>query len=433
MRRRSPHHLLRTELFLVLVAFAVAFTLVATTQVAAHFLLNLNVRVFHVDHVQRDLILHVRTPMPYLLADKLGAAEGDGLPEPAPFTRNTREEGRLVHYVDPAQIAANPLGVGQIAEGGLALKSGGVRLRGTVERVALHEVGKEPGFATLDEARLVFERPFTLSALPEGLYVGDTVVDVRIRYETNQGVDAYSFSSLLNPGLLGQEETANLLLDYRGDTVRTYRARGLLLKPIEVTGSVASAVSTFVVEGIRHILEGLDHVLFVLCMVLGAATLRSLVARVTGFTLGHTVTLIMGFFGLAPQGSWFIPSVETLIALSIILAAADAVLRPPKDATGNGRAVTLTALIGLLHGFGFSFMLQNILKVDAPNVWQSLVAFNVGVELGQLLIVAAIWPLVLFLRSRPPPVWRMASVSTAIAASVLATIWVIDRVGFFFA
>ena len=116
-------------------------------------------------------------------------------------------------------------------------------------------------------------------------------------------------------------------------------------------------------------------------MILGAATLRSLIARVTGFTLGHTVTLVLGFFGLAPQGAWFIPTVETLIALSIIFAAVDAVARSANERS-DGRAVVVTSLIGVLHGFGFSFMLQNILKVDAPNVWQSLLAFNIGVEIG---------------------------------------------------
>jgi len=170
----------------------------------------------------------------------------------------------------------------------------------------------------------------------------------------------------------------------------------------------------------------------VLCMIIGATTLGGLLSRVTGFTVGHTVTLIMGFFGIAPKGDWFIPAVETAIALSIILAAA-AVLRPRLAKEIGLAAVGVTAAIGLLHGFGFSFMLHNILRIDAPNVWQSLLAFNVGVEIGQLLIVAAIWPLVLVLRSRPAPVWRLASMGTAVAASLVAAIWVVERAPAIFA
>ena len=130
-----------------------------------------------------------------------------------------------------------------------------------------------------------------------------------------------------------------------------------------------------------------------------------------------------------PQGAWFIPAVETLIALSIIVAAADAVLRPARNDDDNRRIVAITSVIGLVHGFGFSFMLQNILKVDAPNVWQNLLAFNVGVEIGQLLVVIALWPLVYTLRQQPTPVWRVASIGTAFCVSILATIWVVERAG----
>ena len=408
---------------------AVFLLFVTVVPVCAHFLLNLNVRIFHVEHVADGLVVHLRMPMPYLVADKLGDAEGDALPDPAPYTTNARENGQLVHFVNKEQLASDPLGLGRIAEKSLDVAVDGNRLRGSVDAVNLHAIGAEPGFATLDEARSVFSNPIVPGDVPDALYVGDAIVDVKIRYPLAGTITAYELSSLLDPGLPDQETTANLILDYGSDQPRIYRTRGLMADPILVSGSHLGSIRTFVWEGVRHILEGLDHVLFVICMILGAATLRDLIARVTGFTLGHTVTLISGFFGLAPQGAWFIPTVETLIALSIIYAAADAVLRAPMDSSGNRRAVAVTTLIGLLHGFGFSFMLQNILKVDAPNVWQSLLAFNIGVEIGQLVIVVAIWPLVLFLRSRPAPVWRIASLTIAATASLMASFWVVERVG----
>lgn len=395
----------------------------------AHFKLNLNVRIFHVVHSEGTLDLYFRTPMAYLVADKVGEEGPDGLPEPAPFTFNRIEDGVLMHLVDVDALRADPLGLGQIAAKSLRVETDAGLAAARVVAVRLHPVGSEPGFATREEARAALASSGIFPASVPETYVGDTVVDVQLRYNGFPMGAAYRISSNAQPDLPDQENTANLLLDYRGAVVRTYRARGLLLEPIEVTGSAASAASTFIVEGIRHILEGLDHVLFVICMILGAATMRALVARVTGFTVGHSVTLIMGFFGLAPQASWFIPAVEALIALSIIYAAIDAVSRPLGDRTSDTRAVKMTALIGLLHGFGFAFMLQNILKVDAPNVWQSLLAFNIGVEIGQLLIVMAVWPLVVFLRNRPAPVWRLVSMSTAAAASLIAAIWVFERIG----
>ena len=96
-----------------------------------------------------------------------------------------------------------------------------------------------------------------------------------------------------------------------------------------------------------------------------------------------------------PTGAWFVPFVETGIALSIIYAAAIAVLRRPAAGT-----FLVTTAIGLLHGFGFSFVLQEILSHDAANLWESLLAFNLGVEIGQVAIVLAIWPLLMMVDRR---------------------------------
>ncbi len=399
----------------------------------AHFQLNMNVRIFHVVHQDDGLDIYMRMPMPYLVADKIGPLAYDGLPEPAPYTVNRLEDGVLMHIVAAEKVIRNPEDLGRIAAADIVIRSAGTRLPLKVVNVRVHPNGQEPSFATLSEAAAALAGGPSFPPSASETYVGDTVVDIQLTVSTPNPVGDYLFSVLADPGLPGQEDTANLLLDYRNDAPRTYRSRGLVNTAIEVKDSVFAATATFVVEGIRHILAGLDHVLFVICMILGAATLQGLVARVTGFTLGHTFTLVMGFFGVAPQGAWFIPTVETLIALSIIFAAADAGLRQTQAGKANQRAVVITSLIGLLHGFGFSFMLQNILKVDAPNVWQSLLAFNIGVEIGQLMIVGFVWPLVLFLRSRPEPVWRLTRSITAIAASLIALFWVVERVGAIFA
>ncbi len=128
------------------------------------------------------------------------------------------------------------------------------------------------------------------------------MVDIILRYETGAPVYGYTVASSLDPGLPGQENTANLILDYSPGATRVFRARGLLSEPVEISRSAWSAIITFIQEGVRHILEGWDHVLFVLCLTLGATRLTSLVWRATGFTIGHTVTLIVGFFGYVPSG-----------------------------------------------------------------------------------------------------------------------------------
>lgn len=399
----------------------------AALPAGAHFLLNLNVRILHVEHLSDGLRVYLRTPMPYLVADKVGATGTDGLPAPAPYTSNRMEDGKLVHYADAAQLNRNPEGLGMLAAEGFRLEADGKRLNATVERTQIHRVGEHPPFATLDEARSAFAtgKPYPVDARP--LYVGDAVVDVILRYRHGAAIYDYQVSSNLDPGLPGQENTANLILDYGPGGTKVFRARGLLAEPTAISRSSLSAIYTFTKEGVRHILEGLDHVLFVLCLVLGAAVFRSLVWRITGFTIGHSITLTAGFFGFVPAGAWFVPAVETGIALSIIYAAAIAIV-PRSDHTQSEKTTFfVTCAIGLLHGLGFSFVLHKILQVTSPDIWQSLLAFNVGVEIGQLAIVLATWPLFRLVARLSARTWYIVKWSIAAVCLVTATIWSVQR------
>ncbi|WP_170578191.1 HupE/UreJ family protein [Ruegeria arenilitoris] len=395
----------------------------------AHFNLNQNVRVHHVTHSEEGLDVYLRMPLSYLVAELVGSEGQDGLPVPAPYTYNQIEDGALMHYLDQAALLSDPDRLAILAADTVNLSAMGQLQPATVMSMRLYPLGSEPGFATLAEAQDATTAGDVYPTAVGETYVGDVMLDLHIRYAAGP-VGTYSMSHRSNPGLPGQDETANLILDYNNGQIRTFRATGLMHDPITISGSATAAASTFVVEGIRHILEGPDHVLFVLCMIIGALNLKSLLARVTGFTLGHTVTLILGFFGIAPNGAWFIPTVELAIAVSIIYAAVMAV-QPPEQEHGDLKAFAITSGIGLLHGFGFSFMLHQILRVDAPNVWQSLLAFNVGVELGQLMIVVLVWPLVLSLRKQPGRVWIGSRAAVAVCASLIAMVWVVERAEFF--
>jgi hypothetical protein len=368
-----------------------ALSLLGISTASAHFKLNLNVRIFHVEHLSDGLNVYMRLPMPYLVAHLLGEVEENGLPSPAPYTFNRVEEGKLVHYVDIEQFKNASDGLAFFAMQGLNLSVGEDNVKAKIEAIRIYKNGSQPDFATLDEAEQSFQVEPLLDDFEQEVYVGDTTVDVLLHYSSQSAVYKYALSSSLNPGLPDQDETANLVLDYSPSGVQVFRERGLLNEPVIITRSVMDAVLTFIKEGVKHILEGLDHVLFVICLVLGAMHLRPLFWRVTGFTVGHSITLSLGFFGFVPTAAWFVPAVETGIALSIVYVAIVAVLPDFKRAEQRQRSewsvVGITGLIGLLHGLGFSFVLQNILQVTSPNIWQSLLAFNIGVELGQLLIV----------------------------------------------
>jgi hypothetical protein len=148
------------------------------------------------------------------------------------------------------------------------------------------------------------------------------------------------------------------------------------------------AMLRFLVQGFEHILDGADHLLFLLCLVVPfRRRLRALVWIVTAFTAGHSLTLIGSAYGLAPAGFWFPPLVETLIALSIVYMAVENVVSP------NPRSRWPIAFgFGLVHGFGFSFALTNTLQFAGDHVLMSLLSFNVGIELGQLLVLLVLVP-----------------------------------------
>lgn len=401
--------------------------LLSVSSAKSHFLLNLNVRIFHVEHMSNGLRIYLRTPMPYLVANLLGVIGGDGLPVPAPFTTNRKEEGKLVHYVDWNALKRDSKGLGVIAGNGIDLRYNEQLQKPMVEEVRVYPVGIQPKFATLNEAKAAFVDYSVANPTNNSVYVGDAVVDVVLVYRTNSSINSYALSMNLDPGLPGQNDTANLIMDHAPGGTKIFRARGLLADPITISRSIWAAVQTFLWEGVRHILEGLDHVLFVICLVLGANSFGSLAWRITGFSLGHSITLTSGFFGFVPSGSWFIPTVETGIALSIIYAAAVAVFPGSSTIHRERNLFFVTVSIGLLHGLGFSFVLREILQINSPDIWQSLAAFNVGVELGQLLIVIFVWPLFLLIRYFNCSLWRVSRWGIAAGCATVALFWAGER------
>jgi hypothetical protein len=144
----------------------------------------------------------------------------------------------------------------------------------------------------------------------------------------------------------------------------------------------------FVTLGFFHILDGTDHLLFLLCLVIPVRRFRALVLVVTAFTVAHSITLIASAFDLAPGGLWFPPLVETLIAVSILYMALENIV----GVTSIQRRWMLAFAFGLVHGFGFSFALRETLQFAGSHLVTSLLSFNVGVEIGQLLVLAVYVP-----------------------------------------
>ena len=242
-------------------------------------------------------------------------------------------------------------------------------------------------------------------------YWNQGLLDVLIEYPIRSDQSRFA----VRPGLerLGLRTTTALRFITPDGTVRAFEMHG---DPgvVELDPTWTQAVSRFVALGFEHILSGPDHLLFLLCLVIPIRRIGTLVGVVTAFTVAHSVTLIASAYDMAPSGLWFPPLVETLIAASIVYMALENIV----GANVNRRWL-ITFGFGLVHGFGFSFALRETLQFAGSHMLTSLLSFNVGVELGQLLVLAVAVPALAFLFRRVDP--RMATI--ILSALVAHTGW----------
>jgi len=181
------------------------------------------------------------------------------------------------------------------------------------------------------------------------------------------------------------------------------------------------AALRFVKAGFFHILDGTDHLLFLFCLVIPFRRFRPLVMVVTAFTIAHSITLIASAYNLGPDALWFPPLIETLIAVSIVYMALENIVG------SNVQRRWMIALgFGLVHGFGFSFALRQTLQFAGSHLLTSLLSFNIGVELGQLLVLALLIPALKIL-FRFVVAERMGTIILSALVAHTGWHWMIDR------
>ena len=191
-----------------------------------------------------------------------------------------------------------------------------------------------------------------------------------------------------------------------------------------------AVIERFVFSGIEHILIGPDHVLFLVGLLLLRGSMMRLIAIVTAFTLGHSLTLSLAALDLFSPPSRLI---EPLIALTIVMVGADNLMMLG-GASGEELKATdirawLAAGFGLIHGFGFASVLKELGLPREALGW-SLFAFNLGVELGQLLIVAVVAGALIALAAKSGA-WALRVARLGSIAVILAgTYWFVERTFF---
>ena len=182
------------------------------------------------------------------------------------------------------------------------------------------------------------------------------------------------------------------------------------------------AAGSFVVLGIGHILSGMDHLLFLFCLIIPYRSFRGLIAVITAFTIAHSITLLGTAYGLAPAGRWFPPFVEMAIAMSIVYMALENIV-----GSDLRRRWIITGAFGLVHGFGFSYAMKDSLQFAGNHLLLSLLSFNIGIEIGQLAVLSVMLAALWLLR-------RVKALSDRTGVIVLSAIvahtawhWMMDR------
>jgi hydrogenase/urease accessory protein HupE len=180
--------------------------------------------------------------------------------------------------------------------------------------------------------------------------------------------------------------------------------------------------------GVEHILTGIDHLLFVLALLIITGPTWQLVKTITAFTAAHSITL-----ALATLGFVHVPSrpVEAVIALSIVFVAAEVVhLRQGRVGLAARMPWIVAFTFGLLHGFGFAGALSEV-GLPQGHIPVALLFFNVGVEIGQLLFVGAVLTVVAGIKRARVSYPRWAELIPPYAIGTVAMFWVIQRVALF--
>jgi hydrogenase/urease accessory protein HupE len=177
-----------------------------------------------------------------------------------------------------------------------------------------------------------------------------------------------------------------------------------------------TSAKQFLWMGLKHIFTGYDHILFVISLLIGAITIRHILSLVTAFTIAHSITLALATLGIVQLPGKLI---ESAIALSIIYIALKNIFQPESK-----HAPWIAFAFGLIHGFGFAGILAE-LNLGATHLATSLLFFNVGIELGQVLIVSLIFPILIFINKRLSYKWFLPGVSTAVL--FFGCVWFLQR------
>ncbi|MFK7692618.1 HupE/UreJ family protein [Paenibacillus sp. HJGM_3] len=244
-----------------------------------------------------------------------------------------------------------------------------------------------------DRPFVILNLSFPVNGMPESL-----IVNYNVFFDESDPSHANLAKVLLN----GEQQ----------EFVFSYEVRDLKIGEI----TFLSKARQFLSLGMKHIFTGYDHILFVISLLFGARTIKHILSLVTAFTLAHSLTLVLATLEIVTLPGRL---VESAIALSIIYVALQNIFNPDSK-----HHPLIAFAFGLIHGFGFAGILAEM-RLDGGHMATTLLFFNVGIEIGQILIVSLIFPILVLLKQKWNVRWVVPGVSTGVL--VFGFVWFVQR------
>jgi hypothetical protein len=317
-----------------------------------------------------------------------------------------------MRYLDPAlREAAN-----QISNGIIFLE-GDNRLLGYELANALISLPSDRSFDTYDRALAHVRGP----RLPDStqVYYNQGFLDLELTFPVQSESSAFSMRVLFGRGMANR--TATIINFIRPDgATRVFRIHDDT-PLVRLDPTLPQAAWVFLSSGFYRFLDGVDHLLFVIVLALPYRRVRDLVKPFAAFAVAHSLTLTLAGFGRAPMEVWFTSAVGALMAFSILYIAVE-------NAVGAGmRHRWLLAFgFGLVHGIGFAIALQETLQFSGSHALAALVFYNIGLELGTVLILAIARPAFNLLFTSAVPE-RIGTVAASVLIGHVGWHWMTER------
>jgi hypothetical protein len=223
------------------------------------------------------------------------------------------------------------------------------------------------------------------------VYYNQGFLDLELHYPIQSDQSAFSMRVLFGTGLANR--TATYINFIRPDgAVRAFRIHDDT-PLVRLDPKAHQAGWVFLKAGFYRFLDGLDHLLFVIVLALPFRRVRDLVTPFVAFAIGHSMTLGLAAYGMGTVDTWFVPTIGALIALSLVYVSIEnGVLSTTLKAGGLNHRWIVALVFGLFHGLGFAIALQETLQFAGSHPIAALISYNVGLELGTLIILAIVFP-----------------------------------------